>query len=48
MPAEVNHYTVQRVIDINANLQGRDLGSVVAGIQKKIDGLGKSAGGYAH
>ncbi len=41
VPAEVNHYTVQRVIDINANLQGRDLGSVVAGIQKKIDGMGK-------
>ena len=41
VPAEINHYTVQRVLDINANLQGRDLGSVVAGIQKKIDGLGK-------
>src|SRR5579863_9322236 len=41
VPAEVSHYTVQRVIDINANLQGRDLGSVVAGIQKKIDGLGQ-------
>ena len=41
VPAEVSHYTVQRVIDINANLQGRDLGSVVVGIQKKIDGLGK-------
>jgi len=41
VPAEVSHYTVQRVVDINANLQGRDLGSVVAGIQKKIDGLGK-------
>ena len=41
VPAEVNHYTVQRVIDINANLQGRDLGSVVAGIQKKLDGLGR-------
>src|SRR5258707_15853145 len=41
VPAEVSHYTVQRVIDINANLQGRDLGSVVAGIQKKIDALGK-------
>ena len=41
VPAEVNHYTVQRVIDINANVQGRDLGSVVAGIQKKIEGLGK-------
>jgi multidrug efflux pump subunit AcrB len=41
IPAEINHYTVQRVLDINANLQGRDLGSVVSGIQKKIDGLGK-------
>jgi CzcA family heavy metal efflux pump len=41
VPAEVNHYTVQRVIDINANLQGRDLGSVVGEIQKKINALGK-------
>jgi len=41
VPAEVNHYTVQRVIDINANLQGRDLGSVVGGIEKKIDAFGK-------
>jgi multidrug efflux pump subunit AcrB len=41
VPAEVNHYTVQRVIDINANLQGRDLGSVVGEIQKKIDAIGK-------
>jgi CzcA family heavy metal efflux pump len=41
VPAEVNHYTVQRVIDVNANVQGRDLGSVVGGIQKKIDALGK-------
>jgi multidrug efflux pump subunit AcrB len=41
VPAEVSHYTVQRVLDINANLDGRDLGSVVAGIQKKIDAIGK-------
>jgi multidrug efflux pump subunit AcrB len=41
VPAEVSHYTVQRVLDINANLEGRDLGSVVAGIQKKIDAIGK-------
>ena len=41
VPAEVSHYTVQRVLDINANLQGRDLGSVVAEIQKKIDAVGK-------
>ncbi len=41
VPAEVNHYTVQRVIDVNANIQGRDFGSVVSGIKKKIDALGK-------
>jgi len=40
VPAEVAHYTVQRIMDINANVQGRDLGSVVSGIQKKIDALG--------
>jgi multidrug efflux pump subunit AcrB len=40
VPADVSHYTVQRVIDINANVQGRDLGSVVGQIQKKIDALG--------
>ena len=45
VPAEISHYTVQRVIDINANLQNRDLGSVVAGIQKKVDGLGKLPAG---
>jgi multidrug efflux pump subunit AcrB len=33
----VSHYTVQRVIDIAANLDGRDLGSTVRDIQKKID-----------
>ncbi|MBK8015943.1 MAG: efflux RND transporter permease subunit [Betaproteobacteria bacterium] len=32
----VSHYTVQRVIDIAANVDGRDLGSTVKAIQKKI------------
>jgi multidrug efflux pump subunit AcrB len=32
----VNHYTVQRVLDINANIDGRDLGSVVKDIKKAI------------
>ena len=32
----VSHYTVQRVIDIAANLDGRDLGSTVRDIQKRI------------
>ena len=35
------HYTVQRVMNIDANVEGRDLGSVASEIQKKIDGLGK-------
>lgn len=35
------HYTVQRVMDIDANIEGRDLGSVSSDIQKKIDALGK-------
>ncbi|MHA4812317.1 efflux RND transporter permease subunit [Flavitalea flava] len=37
----VNHYTVQRVMDITANIEGRDLGSVTKGIEAKIAGLGK-------
>ncbi len=36
-----SHYTVQRVMDINANVEGRDLGSVANAIQKKINALGK-------
>jgi len=33
----VNHYTVARVLDINASVEGRDLGSVASEIQAKID-----------
>jgi multidrug efflux pump subunit AcrB len=33
----INHYTVQRVIDVDANVDGRDLGGVAADIQKAID-----------
>jgi len=40
-PEQINHYTVQRVIDVGANVEGRDLGAVASDIQKKIDGLGK-------
>ena len=32
----INHYTVQRVIDVDANIDGRDLGGVAADIQKAI------------
>ena len=40
MPANdmesINHYTVQRVIDVDANIDGRDLGSVTSDIRAAI------------
>ena len=39
-PSQVNHHTVQRVIDITSNVEGRDLGSVASDIQKQIGKLG--------
>jgi multidrug efflux pump subunit AcrB len=44
-PEQINHYTVQRVLDVDANVEDRDLGSVATEIQRKIDGLGKLAPG---
>ena len=35
----VSHYTVQRVLDIAANVDGRDLGGVVSDIKRKIDAI---------
>ncbi len=35
----VSHYTVQRVLDIAANIDGRDLGGVVSDIKRNIDAL---------
>jgi multidrug efflux pump subunit AcrB len=40
VPVQINHYTVQRVLDIGANVEGRDLGSVATDIQAKIKALG--------
>ena len=40
VPNEIDHYTVQRVVDVEANVEGRDLGSVVAGIDEKVAALG--------
>jgi multidrug efflux pump subunit AcrB len=40
VPVEINHYTVQRVLDIGANVEGRDLGSVASDIDAKIRALG--------
>jgi multidrug efflux pump subunit AcrB len=37
----VNHYTVQREIDIAANIDGRDLGSTAGDIQKAISEVSK-------
>src|SRR5258708_8491312 len=39
-PAVVSHYTVQRVIDVDAAVSGRDLGSVTSAVQREIDNLG--------
>jgi multidrug efflux pump subunit AcrB len=40
VPVQINHYTVQRVLDIGANVEGRDLGAVASDIQAKIKALG--------
>ncbi len=37
----INHYTVQRVLNVGASVEGRDLGSVARDIEKKIADLGK-------
>src|SRR5262249_12159097 len=36
-PANANHYNVQPVYDVFANVQGRDLAAVAADVQKAID-----------
>ena len=35
----INHYTVQRAMDITANVEGRDMGSVADEIEKKISAI---------
>lgn len=39
-PANISHYTVQRVVHVDATAEGRDLGSVARDIQRKIADLG--------
>jgi len=39
-PAVVNHYSVQRVIDVNCAVNGRDLGAATADVQRAIGQLG--------
>jgi CzcA family heavy metal efflux pump len=38
-PVEVNHYKLQRVFNIYANVEGQDLGSVSAEIERRIEAL---------
>ena len=40
-PAVVDHYSVQRVIDLDCAVSGRDLGSATSAVQREIDALGK-------
>jgi multidrug efflux pump subunit AcrB len=40
-PAVIEHYTIQRVMDVNCAVSGRDLGSTSTDVQRVIDGLGK-------
>jgi multidrug efflux pump subunit AcrB len=40
IPTELNHYTVTRVLDVMAGVDGRDLGNVVKDIQARIRALG--------
>lgn len=39
IPAVINHYTVQRVIDVNCNVEGRDLGSASGAVQRLVNKL---------
>ena len=44
-PSVINHYTVQRVIDVDCAVSGRDLGSASAAVQRVIGGLGQLPAG---
>src|SRR5208283_4633285 len=44
-PAVVAHYTVQRVIDVDCGVSGRDLGSTTNAVQKAIASLGQMPAG---
>jgi len=44
-PAVIEHYSVQRVIDVNCAVAGRDLGGATAEVRRAINGLGKLPAG---
>ena len=49
VPNEIDHYIgcSARVVDVNANVEGSDLGSVISGVNKAIAGIGDAAAGNA-
>ncbi len=44
-PSVIDHYTVQRVVDLNAGVAGRDLGGATSAMQRAIAGLGQLPAG---
>jgi CzcA family heavy metal efflux pump len=44
-PALIEHYTVQRVIDVDCAVSGRDLGAVSNAVQREINRVGKLPAG---
>ena len=47
IPSQINHENIQRVLNVSANVEGRDLGSVSAEIDRIIKGMGKLPKGFA-
>jgi CzcA family heavy metal efflux pump len=47
-PAEINHRNITRVVDIYANVSGRDLGSIARAIQKFLDEQKVPSGYFVH
>lgn len=41
-PIEINHLNIQRITDVYANVQGRDIGSVSADIEPLLSGIRKA------
>jgi multidrug efflux pump subunit AcrB len=45
--SQVNHVNVQRVLDVTASIDGRDLGSTVKELQREIDSIGTLPAGVS-
>jgi multidrug efflux pump subunit AcrB len=44
-PAVIAHYTVQRIIDVDCAVHGRDLGGTASAVQRAIDSMGEMPAG---